>query len=97
MLVQVDMFMTGRMVLRLKTGVRASSRDVWVGSEQFTVKSLHSAAVKSHRLFASNLTKHEHGKEFYGLQMYAEDRDVNKHLLDVKITARVNGNIGRSH
>lgn len=35
-LVLVVMFITGRMALRLKTGVRACSSAGWLGSEQFT-------------------------------------------------------------
>lgn len=38
MLVQVVMFITGRMELRLKIGRRASSKAGWFGSEQFTRK-----------------------------------------------------------
>lgn len=43
MLVQVVMFITGRMSLRLKTGVKALSSAGWFGSEQFTEKALHTA------------------------------------------------------
>lgn len=42
-LVQVVMFITGRMSLRLKSGVKALSSAGWFGSEQFTKKALHTA------------------------------------------------------
>lgn len=42
-LVLVVMFITGRMALRLKTGVRACSSAGWLGSEQFTWVALHKA------------------------------------------------------
>lgn len=42
--VGVDMFVTGRMELRLKTGLRASSREGVSGLEQFSMMPLHGAA-----------------------------------------------------
>lgn len=41
--VGVDVFMTGRMELRVKTGFRASNKDGKSGWEQFSIKELHGA------------------------------------------------------
>lgn len=42
-LVLAVMFITGRMALRLKTGVKAFSSAGWFGSEQFTSIAVHRA------------------------------------------------------
>lgn len=42
-LVGVDVLITGRMEFRLKTGVRASSKDGGSGREQFSMTELHGA------------------------------------------------------
>ncbi len=54
-LVGVSMFMTGRMALMLKSGVRAFSREGWLGSEQFTSMALHRAAERVQKLQVVNM------------------------------------------